>query len=90
MKIDPDVLEKIATFLARNVQATEEGNRPSFVNFRDSDIDEIHLLGSRSGVLAISYIRFRLVGNIELNLAVSYYGTVVQRGVPVNEWISSL
>jgi hypothetical protein len=84
--LNPDLYEKICRVLDRTVLMSEEGNVESFFDFSDSGIRDFRLLGERSSILVVSYIRFRLQGNAALNSVVSYYSTVVQNGVYVAKW----
>jgi len=74
--------------LGRVVAPSESDNVGSFADFSPSDIGEIRALATKSGVLAISYIRFRIVGNPSLGMVVSYFETVIVQGKTVEEWLS--
>ncbi len=87
MELSLDLRKKIQLVLGREILSGESGNVESFSAFSASDVAEIRTLEQRSGVLAIAYIRYRLQGNVELDRAVSYYGSVIQQGVPVEAWL---
>ncbi|WP_253550679.1 hypothetical protein [Herbaspirillum rubrisubalbicans] len=87
MALSLDLRKKIQLVLGREILSGECGNVESFSAFSTSDVAEIRRLEQRSGVLAIAYIRYRLQGNVELDRAVSYYGSVIKQGVPVEEWL---
>lgn len=65
---------------------SEAGNVASFNDFSPADIDEFRALEKRSGILAVSFIRFRLSGNVALSTVTSYFAEVILQGIPVNEW----
>lgn len=73
----------------REIAASEAGNVYSFVEFSSADIEAFRALEKRRGILAVSYIRFRLGGNFELDTVTSYYASVIQQGMPVKEWSTS-
>jgi hypothetical protein len=87
--LSSDLIKKISMILSRDVPLSEEGNISSFADFTDSDMEDFRLLENKSGILAVSYIRFRLKGDVELNTVVSYYAAVVQQGIPIEEWNAS-
>ncbi|MHA6915601.1 hypothetical protein ACQUJO_21050 [Ralstonia pseudosolanacearum] len=87
MKLSLDLQKKIQLVLGREILPEECGNVESFSYFSESDVADIRVLEKKSGVLAISYIRYRLQGNVELDRAVSYYGSVIQHGMTVEEWL---
>lgn len=88
MNLSSELLEKIGATLGRNITPSEEGSAGSFADLTESDINDIRLLEKTSGVLAISYIRFKLKGTVSLNAAVSYFATVIQQGVRVEDWVN--
>ncbi|MBB6582009.1 hypothetical protein HXP36_09690 [Ralstonia solanacearum] len=87
MGLGLDLQKKIQLILGRDILPEECGNVESFSSFSESAVADIRVLERRSGVLAISYIRYRLQGNVELDRAVSYYGSVIQNGMTVEEWL---
>lgn len=89
MDLSADLHKKISLILGKEVLLGEQGNVASFAEFTESDIAEIRLLESKSGILAISYIRFRLQDNVALNRVVSYYSSVIQQGLSVKDWMQS-
>ncbi|MFZ6759278.1 hypothetical protein ACO0K9_18900 [Undibacterium sp. Ji50W] len=89
MNLSADLQKKIGIVLDREILPAEHGDVESFANFTRSDVSEISLLEKASGVLAISYIRFRLKGDVDLNRAVSYYASVIQQGISVTDWLRS-
>lgn len=86
MELTEELKRKIELVLGRHVQSDECGNVESLSEFSDVDISEIRLLGQKSGVLAISFIRFRLNSNEDLNTVTSYYASVIQEGLSVETW----
>ena len=87
VQISADILRKIGMVLGRDIPPAEEGNIGSFEEFSDKDLDDFRLLESRSGILAISYIRYRLRDKTELDVVVSFLSVVVQQGVAIREWV---
>lgn len=85
--LNPDLKKKIRMVLGREIDPSESGNVSGFIDFSDADVEEFRALEKRSGILAVSYIRFRLSANVDLNTVSSYYATVIQHGIPVEEWI---
>jgi hypothetical protein len=86
MELTEDLKRKIELVLGRNIRPDERGNVESLSNFSEGDISEIRSLGERSGVLAISFIRFRLNSNEDLNTVTTYYASVIQEGLSVEKW----
>lgn len=72
--------------LGREIMPSESGNVASFNDFSLADIEEFRTLDKSSGILAVSFIRFRLSGDVALSTVTSYYAAVIQHGIPVNEW----
>jgi hypothetical protein len=66
---------------------SEEGTIKSFDGFSEQDLNDIQTLKINNSVYAISYIRFKLKGNISLRLALSYYSMVIQEGLSVEKWV---
>lgn len=87
--ISSDLQRKINMVLGREVSTSEAGNVASFADFSSADIEEFRKLEKSSGILAVSYIRFRLGGSVELDAVASYYASVIQQGVSVEEWSKS-
>ena len=87
--LNPDLAKKISMVLGREIDPSEFGNVNGFSDFSEADLEEFRALEKRSGILAVSYIRFRLGGSADLNTVTSYYATVIQHGVPVEEWVKS-
>lgn len=87
--ISQDLLRKIGMILGREISPSEEGCNGCFSEFSNSDISDFRLLGEKSGVLAVSYIKFRLAGKVELNSIVSYYASVIQQDISFEEWNAS-
>lgn len=87
MELSGDLQREIEGALKRRLLADECGNVDGFQDFSASDIGEIKLLERKSGVLAISYIRYRLKGRVPLDRAASYYGFVIQQGITVYKWL---
>ncbi|MGW8391282.1 hypothetical protein [Pseudoduganella sp. HUAS MS19] len=85
--LNPDLKKKIGMVLGREIDSSESGNVSGFTDFSEADVEDFRALEKRSGILAVSYIRFRLAGNVDLNTVTSYYATVIQHGVPVEEWM---
>lgn len=90
MGSDFGVLETISRKLGREVLPLEEGNVSSFSNFTDADLDEIRILGQSNTILAITYITFRVKGNVGLGNAMAYFSEVICQGKPWDEWRRSL
>lgn len=88
--LPPDVYEKVCRVLGRVILSSEEGSVESFFDFSDSDLRDFRLLGDTSIILVVSYIRFRLQGNVALDSVVSFYSTVVENEVPVAKWHEAL
>ncbi|NHZ36754.1 hypothetical protein [Massilia rubra] len=88
--LTPDLYEKACLVLARDISLSEEESVNSFFEFSDLDIREFQLLGEKSSILVVSYIRFRLQGNVALSSVMSYCSSVVQKGMPVSEWYALL
>ncbi len=86
VNISDDMFRKISMILERNIDASERGSVNSFHEFSDLDMADFRTLMRAGGIYAISYIRFKLRDNIELNTVVSYYAAVVEQSIPVNEW----
>lgn len=87
--LSPELHSKISMVLGREVDTSEAGNVHSFSEFSSADIEDFRALEKRSGILAVSYIRFRLGGNAQLNTVTSYYASVIQQGMSVEEWSTS-
>lgn len=81
--------EEICSVLGRKIPASDEGGYGSFADFTEEDLNDLRLLGRASSIMAISYIRFKLKGRIDLNSAVAFYAAVIQQGVPLQEWINA-
>jgi molybdate-binding protein len=89
MELSEDLRKKIELVIGRKLLPDEQGGVNGFLGFSKEDIAEIHLLEQRSGVLAISYIRYRLKAEVTLDQVVSYYGSVIQQGLAVEEWLNN-
>lgn len=89
MELTEELKRKIELVLGRAVESEEGGNVESLAGFSNRDVSEIRVLGQRSGILAISFIRFRLNSNEDLNSVISYYASVVQEGASVEKWKAS-
>lgn len=89
MKLSVDLQSKVELILGRKLTPQEESSVDSFSDFSKSDVFEIRLLEEKSGVLAISYIRHRLKLDVELNQVISYYASVIQQDISVNEWVKA-
>lgn len=87
--LSADLQEKICMVLGRQINAAEGGCAQSFFDFSEADVADFRALERKSGILAVSYIRFKLAGNVELDAVTSYYGSVVQHGMSVEEWSSA-
>ncbi len=85
--MNPGLKKKIGMVLGREIDPSEFGNVNGFSDFSKVDIEEFRALEKRSGILAVSYIRFRLGVNADLNTVTSYYATVIQHGIPAEEWV---
>lgn len=85
--LTPDLKNKIGMVLGREIDPSEFGNVAGFGDFSEADVEEFRTLEKRSGILAVSYIRYRLGGSADLNTVTSYYATVIQHGVPVEDWM---
>ncbi|NHR04894.1 hypothetical protein HA052_06755 [Chromobacterium haemolyticum] len=83
---DSDIVHKIGLVLGRNVSLLKGGDVGSFEGFSEKDLSDFRLLDSRSGVLAISYIRYRLAVKVDMNVVVSFLAAVVQQGVTIQKW----
>ncbi|MEO2216146.1 hypothetical protein ABGV49_03595 [Chromobacterium vaccinii] len=84
--LSEDAIRKIGMVLGRDIIPSEEGGG-SFEDFSEADLNSFRLLESRSGVLAVSYIRCRLANKEDLDVVVSFLATVVQQGIPIEEWV---
>lgn len=84
--ISADTLQKIGLVLGRDILAVEEDTVGSFAEFSEKDVSDFRQLLSRSGILAISHIRYKLKSREDLNVVVSFLATVVEHGIPVEEW----
>ncbi|KMN48537.1 hypothetical protein VL04_04595 [Chromobacterium violaceum] len=87
MALSEDAIRKIGMVLGRDILPGEEGSVESFEGFSEADLNNFRLLESRSGVLAVSYIRYRLAKKEDLDVVVSFLATVVQQGIPIEEWV---
>ncbi len=90
MDLSAELKKRIEIAIGREISSSEQGGVDSFLKLSEIDIHEINLLERSSGVLAISYIRFKLRGNVTLSLATSFYSSVIQQGVPAKEWLRGL
>lgn len=73
--------------LGREVPKSEEGSYGSFAEITVNDLEDFRILGKNSSILAISYIRYKLKGKVDLNTAVAFYAVVIEQGVPLQTWI---
>jgi len=89
MELSADLQRKISIVLGREILPAGQGDVDSFAEFTESDLTDLRMLEKKSGILAISYIRFRLKGDVELNRVVSYYASVIQQGVSVVDWMQA-
>ncbi|MBB5020692.1 hypothetical protein HNQ59_004017 [Chitinivorax tropicus] len=85
--LSAETIRKIGMVLGRNIPQSEEGNIESFEGFSEADLNDFRLLESRSGVLAVSYIRYRLEKKEDLDIVVSFLASVVLQGISVQEWV---
>ena len=58
--LSADTIRKIGLVLGRDILPSEEGNIGEFEEFSEADLNDFRHLESRSGILADSYIRYRL------------------------------
>lgn len=87
MDLSDYLKDRIEAILRRQIFPGECGGVNGFKDFSASDMTEINALGQVSVVLAVSYMRYRLREGASLDQAVSYYGSVIQRGLTVDEWL---
>ncbi|MFC3651546.1 hypothetical protein ACFONN_08345 [Dyella humi] len=88
MDLDIGMRDRIGRTLARNLDQSEEGSVAGFLEFSERDISDIRLLLERDRLGAIAYVLFRLK-KATLNSVVSYCADVIERRVPVEEWLPS-
>ena len=81
-----DSIRKIGMVLGRDVLPSDEGNVAGFERFSEVDLNDFRLLLSRSGILAVSYIKYRLERKEDLDVVVSFLAAVVEQGISVHEW----
>ncbi|MFZ6875352.1 hypothetical protein ACO0LF_25075 [Undibacterium sp. Di27W] len=86
--ISADTLQKIGLVMGRDISPIEESTVGSFAEFSEKDLSDFLQLLDRSGILAVSYIRYKLNSRVDLDLVVSFLATVVEYGIPVEEWVS--
>lgn len=86
MKLDDEIVRSMSSVLGRSI-VSEEGIVSSFNDFTHSDINDVLFLKKNNSVYAVSYIRFKLRGNVPLRLVLSYYSMVVQEGKFVKDWM---
>jgi hypothetical protein len=89
MVLSEDLQKKIGRVLGRDILPIEQGNVASFREFTEADIAELRRLDKAGGVLAVSYIRFRLKARVDLNTVVAFYGSVIQQGMSVQDWLTT-
>lgn len=87
--INPDTKGKISKALGKDIALFGEGSTESFADFSESDLDDLRKLEKKGGVLAVSYIKYRLKIRAELNLIVAFYASVIQQGIPLDEWVNN-
>ncbi|WP_374519306.1 hypothetical protein [Undibacterium squillarum] len=85
--LSADTIRKIGLVLGRDILPSEEGNIGEFEEFSEADLSDIRHLESRSGILAVSYIRYRLEKKEDLDVVVSFLASVVQQGISVQKWV---
>jgi hypothetical protein len=88
MVLSEDLQKKIGVVLDRDILPIEHGNVASFGEFTEADVAEFRRLEKVGGVLTVSYIRFRLKTDVDLDTVVAFYASVIQQGVSVQEWLS--
>ncbi|WP_075116810.1 hypothetical protein [Pseudomonas aeruginosa] len=87
-ELNPDVESKINLLLGRELSQSEKGGSENFYSFTENDLTEFRLLEESSGILAVSYIRYKLSAKIDLNAVVAFYAAVVQQKIPIEEWMA--
>ena len=87
--LSPDVKSKISLLLEREIPQSEQGSAQAFSDFNEKDLAEFRLLEDNSGVLAVSYIKFRLGEIFDLNTVVAFYSAVVQQKISIEEWMTT-
>ena len=85
--LSADTIRKIGLVLGRDILPSEEGSIGEFAEFSEADLNDFRHLESRSGILAVSYIRYRLKKKEDLDMVVSFLASVVQQGISVQEWV---
>jgi hypothetical protein len=85
--ISEDILQKIGLVLGRDISPIEESTVGSLAEFSEKDVSDFRQLLSCSGILAVSYIRYKLSSRENLGEVVSFLATVVEHGIPVEEWV---
>lgn len=86
INLTPELHSKISMVLGRELTLSEGGSAASFDDFSTSELADIRLLEGKSGILAVAYIRFKLAGKVALDTVVSYYASVIQQGISLEDW----